>query len=213
MIPVCINFNTSPYYFFEIIGAGVKVDTNWYQIFYNPSFEIDTNILQFSLIWIANDNAEINIKDGKLRKKTVDITYADTNIYALPNDFFELIEAEAKTDSDWYSTMYNPAFLIDTNILQYTLNQRDGTSDIIIKDGKLLKKTIDIIYYDTANVGYSLPSDFFELIGASIITDKNSYRVMHNPQFNIDTDLFQYDLNWIANDNAEINIKDGKLRK
>ncbi|MFQ5454244.1 MAG: hypothetical protein ACE5D6_08670 [Candidatus Zixiibacteriota bacterium] len=159
-------------------GVMARSDGQWYSLHKNPSFVKDTNLLEYTIEYVSHDSAELMLGLGGFLRKSLDIKYTDTNTYGMPADFRELIGTEIKSDGDWFQAMFNPFFIIDTNVLQTSLNIVDGDSaTLTIKDGRLLRKATDIEFSENTDVDYILPSDFFEIIGAGVKVDTSLYQL------------------------------------
>ena len=114
-----------PALFRGLDGVIIKSNKRFYSIFYNPNFAIDTPVIQYSLVWDNEDEARVVIKLGGFESVRVKFPItSNTDRYLLPEDFRSEIAVLlfANNKSTWSHIFSNPGFMIDTNIVAYSIN-------------------------------------------------------------------------------------------
>jgi len=86
-------------------------------------------------------------------------------------------------------------------------NWLNDAQERIVSLGGFIQKQVDISYALGDSLGYVLPSDFRYDAGAMYRSGRQWETMVENPNFAVDTDVYQYFIKWKNSDTALLYIK------
>lgn len=126
----------------------VKSRGRFYSIFHNPDFAIDTPIIQYTWEWEDEDTPLLIIKLGGFQDVQYTFLYSsDSSRYDLPENFRNITAAlySRSTSAGFRRIFPNPSFLIDTNIVSYSIHWKNRDTALFYLSQNAELKTLDSI--------------------------------------------------------------------
>lgn len=126
----------------------IKSQGRFYSIFHNPDFVIDTPIIQYTWGWEDEDTPFLIIKLGGFQDVQYIFEYSSgVSRYVLPEDFRNITGAlySRSTSAGFRRIFPNLHFLIDTNIVSYSIHWKNRDTALFYLSQNAELKTLDSV--------------------------------------------------------------------